>query len=312
MAMLSNAFHSFGATGNREDLSDLISLISPKDTPFYDTIGSAPVKGTYSEWQTDDLAAANSDNANLEGETFTAAALTPTKRYGNYSVISLKQYTVTETQEVVAKAGRSSEKGYHRVAKIAELKRDMETMLFWYGTAASAGAGSTTVPRRMSNVHFWTVNVTAHTGASGIAAGTSLATTLTGTTITEAQFNDVVQKIWADGGKPNAVYVNGTIKRVISGWGTSTSRVWDGSKKITNAVDVYDGDFATLEIKKDMFVASSVGYILEEAKWKKGILIPMGEIPLARRGLGYDVMLRQQWTLIAQNPTANGLFTSAA
>jgi len=310
--MLANAFHAFGATGNREDLSDLISLISPKDTPFYDTIGSTPVKGTYSEWQTDELAAPNADNANLEGETFTAAALTPTKRYGNYSVISLKQYTVTETQEVVAKAGRSSERQFQRVKKIAELKRDMETMLFWYGTAASAGAGSSTVPRRMSNVHFWTVNVTAHTGVSGIAAGTSLATTLTGATITESQFNDVVQKIWADGGKPNAVYVNGAIKRVISGWGTSTSRVWDGSKKITNAVDVYEGDFATLELKKDMNIASSIGYILEEAKWKKGILIPVGEIPLAQRGLGYDTMIRQQWTLIAQNPTANGLFTSGA
>jgi len=311
MAMLTNAFNAFGATGNREDLSDLLSDISPKDTPFYDTIGSSPVAGTYTEWQTDALGAANADNAGLEGETFSADAVQPTKRYGNYCVISTKEFTVTETQEVVNKAGRGSEKAYQKIKAMAELKRDMETMLFHVGTAASAGAGSTTVARRMSNVFHWIQAVTAHTGVSGAPGGTGLGVNLTGVTILESQLNDIVQKIWADGGKPNAVYVNGTLKRTISGWGTSTSRVWDGSKKVTNVVDIYEGDFATLEIKKDMFLPSSVGFILEEAKWKKGILIPVGEVPLARRGLGYDTMIRQSWTLKALNPTANGMFISA-
>lgn len=311
MAMLTNAFHVFGATGNREDLSDLISNISPKDTPLYDTLGTAPANSTYVEWQTDALATPNADNAQLEGETFGADALTPTKRYGNYCVISTKEFTVTETQEVVNKAGRGSEVAYQKVKALAEIKRDMETMLLHVGTAASAGAGSTTVPRRMSNVWHWVQAVTAHSGVSGVGGGTALGVNATGATITESQFNDIVQKIWADGGKPNAVYVGGGLKRTISGWGTSTSRVWDGSKKITNAVDVYEGDFATLNVKKDMFIASSLGLILEEAKWKKAILIPMGEIPLARRGLGYDKMIRQQWTIIAQNPTANGMFYAA-
>lgn len=312
MTMLTNAFNAFGATGNREDLSDLLSDISPKDTPFYDTIGSSPVAGTYTEWQTDALAATNSDNAALEGETFSADALSPTKRYGNYCVNSTKEFTITETQEVVSHAGRGSERARYKVKALAELKRDMETMLFHIGTAASAGAGSTTVPRRMSNVFHWLQAVTAHSGTSGAPGATAIGVDATGTTITESALNDIVQKIWSDGGKPNSVYVNGTLKRTISGWGTSTSRVWDGSKKVTNVVDIYEGDFATLEMKKDMFLASSVGFILEEAKWKKGILIPVGEVPLARRGLGYDTMIRQSWTLKALNPTANGMFYSAA
>lgn len=310
MTLLSNAFHTFGATGNREDLTNIISMISPKDTPLYDALGSAAAKGTYHEWQTDKLADANVDNATLEGDTFTAAARTPTTRYGNYTQIFTKQFTVTETQEAVAKAGRSSELAYQKAKAMAELKLDFEGKLFTYGTAASAGAGSTTVGRRFSNVHFWTVKVTAHTGNSGIDS-TSLAT-MTGLAITEGQFNADVQKIWEDGGRPNALYVGGGLKRTISGWGTSTSRVWTGEKKITNVVDVYEGDFNTFEIKKDMHVASSIGYMLEEPKWKKAVLIPVGEVPIAKTGLGTNCLLRTEWTLECLNPTANGLFLSSS
>lgn len=313
MALLSNAFHSFQATGNREDLTNLLSIISPKDTALYDALGSGnPLNGVYHEWQTDTLAAANADNAALEGETFTPSALTPTNRYGNYAVISLKQFRVTEIQEKVAKAGRGSEISHQKAKALAEIKNDFEAMLVTHGTAASAGAGSTTVPRRMSNVWFWTLKVTAHSGASGINTGTDIATTLTGTTITEGAFNDIVQDIWADGGRPNAVYVNGTLKRLITGWGTSTSRVWDGSKKITNVVDVYEGDFTTLEMKKERQIASSLGLILQESMWKKSVMIPIGEVEIARTGLAENKMLRQVWTIEARNPSANGVFISAA
>lgn len=34
MALETNAFNSFGAVGNREDLSDVIHNIAPTETPF--------------------------------------------------------------------------------------------------------------------------------------------------------------------------------------------------------------------------------------------------------------------------------------
>ena len=312
MTLATNAFHTFGATGNREDLTDIISMITPTDTPLYDAMGAAnPIKATYHEWQTDELAAANSNNTVVEGNVYSPDALTPTNRYGNYVVISEKTGRVTDTQEVVSKGGRTSEMSYQKSKKLMELKRDMEKMLVFHGTAASAGAGSTTVPRRMSNVWFWTINTTAHSGTSGIAAGTNIATTLTGDSTTEQQFNDIVQNIWADGGMPNSVYVNGTLKRLISGWGTSTSRVWRGATTITNKVDVYEGDFATLELKKERFIASSLGLILEDDKWKKGFLIPAHEIQIGKTAAAKDFMYQAEWTIEARNPTANGAFISA-
>lgn len=310
MAMLTNAFNVFGATGNREDLTDILEVISPKEAPLYDAMGTAPCKGVYHEWQTDSLAAANSENAAVEGETFGADAVTPTGRLGNYCQICTKEFTITETQEVVAKAARSSEVYYQKAKALAELKRDFEAILFNYNGSASGNAGTTTVPRRMRNVHSWVIGVTGSTGYSGVSS-TWISAVMTGAaSIAEGTFNLILQDIWDEGGRPNAVYVNGHLKRLISGWGTSTSRVHDGSKKISNVVDVYEGDFSTVELKKDRYAASSIGYILDESLWKKSILIPAGEIPLARRGLGYDKMIRQQWTIEARNPSGNGLFIS--
>lgn len=314
MALVTNAFHSFQATGNREDLTDLLSIITPREAPMYDAMGATTAKGTYHEWQTDELPAANADNAGLEGDTFSAAATTPTKRYGNYVVISLRQKAVTEIQEVVSKAGRASEVAYQKSNSLAALKRDFEAMLFNYGTGASAGAGSSTVARRMSNVHYWILNCTGVTGYSGlgtVAIATSIAINLTGLSIVEDTFNLIMQDIWDEGGRPNACYLNGSLKRKVSGWGTSTSRVWSGEKKITNAVDVYEGDFATLELKKERHCASSIGYFIDESLWKKAILLPVGEVDIGKTGMATPLMLRQAWTIEARNPSGNGLFISS-
>lgn len=311
MALVSNAFHSFQATGNREDLTDILTIITPKEAPLYDAMGSTSCKGTYHEWQADKLPGTNVDNAALEGETWAADATTPTLRYGNYVQISTKQLAVTEIQEVVAKAGRGSEVGYQKANALASLKRDFEAILFNYGTAASGGAGSSTVARRMRNVHSWAINVTGNTGYSGLASAIRISENLTGTTITETVFNLILQDIWDEGGRPNAVYVNGALKRLVSGWGTSTSRVWNGEKKITNAIDVYEGDFSTVELKKDRHVGSSLGYILDESLWKKSILLPVGEVNIGKTGMATPLYMRQAWTIEARNPSGNGAFVSA-
>lgn len=312
MALVTNAFHAFQASGNREDLTDILTVITPKEAPLYDAMGAgAPAKATVHTWQTDTLPGVNADNAVLEGETWAADATTPTSTLSNWVQISTKQFAVTEIQEVVAKAGRGSEIGYQKAKALAALKRDFEAILFNFGTAASGGAGSTTVARRMRNVHSWAINVTGNTGYSGLASAIRISENLTGTTITETVFNLILQDIWDEGGRPNAVYVNGGLKRLVSGWGTSTSRTWDGSKKITNAVDVYEGDFSTVELKKDRHVGSSLGYILDESMWKKSVMLPVGEVNIGKTGMASPIYLRQAWTIEARNPSGNGVFVSA-
>ena len=59
-----------GASGvgrhNREDLSDMITNISPTETPFLSSIGSSKATNVYHEWLTHSLAAAVTTTA-VEG-----------------------------------------------------------------------------------------------------------------------------------------------------------------------------------------------------------------------------------------------------
>jgi hypothetical protein len=287
---------------------------------MFDAMGTVKANATLHEWQTDKLAAA-ATNAALEGDIFTnlVAARTPTDRLSNRTQIFTKAFTITDTQEIVNKAGRGKESAYQLAKAGAEIKRDYEFRIFDYDGSATGVAGSTTRARQMRTLHGWIADVTACTGVSGV--GGTLVTGLTragilsasatGAQIAESTFNEILQAVWNEGGRPNAVYVGGALGRLLAGWATSTSRVWDGSKKVTNAIPVYESMFGTLEVKLDHHTASSFGYLVDEKLWKKSVLKPTGLKSLASRGLGDDFLLWSEWTIEARNPSGNGMFISA-
>ena len=67
MAITTNTFTSFDAKGIREQLSDVISSISPEEVPLQSNLGSVNVSNTYFEWQTDSLNAV-SKTARADGD----------------------------------------------------------------------------------------------------------------------------------------------------------------------------------------------------------------------------------------------------
>lgn len=58
MAVVTNTFTTYAAIGQREDLSDVIDMISPTDTPFYSMLKKSKCSARFFEWQTDALAGA--------------------------------------------------------------------------------------------------------------------------------------------------------------------------------------------------------------------------------------------------------------
>ena len=144
MALPTNTFATYSAVGNREDLSDMIYRIDPTDTPFMSAIEKAKASAVNHEWQTQALAAANTANAQLEGDDATADATTPTVRLGNICQISRKVPQVSGTQQAVEHAGRDNEMAYQEMLKGLELKRDMESI--W--SAPTRPRTPATSPRR--------------------------------------------------------------------------------------------------------------------------------------------------------------------
>jgi len=142
MTVQTNAFGTFAAIGNREDLTNVIYNISPTDTPFMSAIGKSKAKATKHEWQTDSLASASTTNAQIEGDVVVGTASTATVRLSNICQISSKDVVVTGTQEVVDKAGRDSELARQKVLKTISLKQDLETRIIGnYASVAESSEG---------------------------------------------------------------------------------------------------------------------------------------------------------------------------
>ena len=86
MAKVTNAFDTYSATSDREDLSNIIYNISPMQTPFMSSIGKRSIKNVVFDWQTEALASPVS-TGELEGFELSRAAAVATTRVSNVAMI---------------------------------------------------------------------------------------------------------------------------------------------------------------------------------------------------------------------------------
>ena len=171
MAKLANTFTTTDATGNREELSDVVSRVAPEDTPIYSMIAKETTRSTHPEWEIDDLAAPG-ENVNREGDEFDYDAIDAPERVGNYTQIFRKTWAVSETQEAVDNAGRIEKIRHQKLKKGIEVRKDIEFAVL--GNNASAAAD----PRRMGSLASW-YETNVSRGALGANGGFARATGLT-------------------------------------------------------------------------------------------------------------------------------------
>jgi len=143
MAQPANTFDRYDVNSSvREDLIDKIFNTSPEETPVVSGLGKSTASNTYHEWQRDALAAANKDNALIDGDDFAGTAATGTERIGNYCQIFSKQPVVSRRADIVNKAGQKTAMAYQTAKMMKEMKRDMEAAVL-SSNVALAGNSST-------------------------------------------------------------------------------------------------------------------------------------------------------------------------
>jgi len=285
--------------GNRlEDVMRAVVQMSPTDTPFMSGIGKTKASNTLHEWPEDTLAT-RSDNAVIEGTSYSYGTRTAPSRVNNFTQIFEKTFHVSSTERWVKGAGVDDQKAYQKQKAMLEIANDIEHALL----RGSKASGNATVARRLAGaINFVTTNATA------VASGTKL---------TESFFNGLAELCWTQGGNPDEVYVGARLKRIISSYtagGTKNTELDD--KRLTNAVDVYESDFGLVKIFKarDMVtgaVAESL-LMIENKKFKMAIGEPIREIPdVAQDGHGTKGVIRGELTLEAlaerHNAKATGL-----
>ena len=310
MALPTNTFSTYAAIGNREDLSDVIYRIDPTDTPFMTACEREKATAVNHEWQTQALAAVDTNNAVLEGDDATTDAATPTVRLGNICQISDKVARVTGTQRAVEAAGRDDELAYQEMLKGLELKRDMESILVGTNQAKVTGGASTA--RKAASVLSW-IKTNTSKGASGVdpaaADGTGSRTDGTQRAFTEANLKTVLQSIWNAGGKPDTIMVGGFNKQVFSTFtGRATPMEDTKAKKIVASVDFYESDFGKLAVTPNRFMRARDALVLQTEMWAVAYLNGrrMVSTPLAKTGDSDQRQILSEYTLVARNEKASG------
>jgi hypothetical protein len=297
--------------GNRND------NISPVDVPFQSNIGRDKATQTFTEWQTDALAAAVSTNAQLEGDDVAATAdsRSATNRVGNYTQISRKVIMVTGTLLSSDTAGFRNKKAYELAKAANELKRDMETTLTGVQTAT---VGNNTVARKTAGLGAWIItNYIAGGGTAGTAPAMSsssdgypatAAVAGTARTNTETVLKSALQKVWTQGGSPDFVMCGPVNKVLISGFTGIATRYRDApagkQAQIIGAADVYVSDFGTVNIVPNRFQPEANVYVIDKSMAAVSYLRPFQSMPLAKTGDAEKSMLIVEYALKVKNQKA--------
>ena len=315
MSAITNTYTRFDAKGVREDLSNVIYQISPEDTPFMSNIGRENVRNTFYEWQTDDLAAAITTNAQIEGDDITSfTAATPTVRLGNYTQISRKDVIISGTLESVDKAGRRSELSYQMAKKSAELKRDMETTML---ANQAAAAGSTSSARKSGALlAFLKTNTNIGSGGGDPSyttvpdAARTDATTTNLRSFSETLLKDVIQQVWTEGGTPSMVMAGPVNKQNLSKMAGIAAQRYNatGAKPSTiiGAADIYVSDFGNVTIVPNRFQRERDVFVLDTSYASVAFLRPFQTVELAKTGDAEKRMLLCEWGLKIKNEKAHG------
>ena len=284
---------STNVVGNREQITDDLTLLEPETTPILSMAKKSKASATFPEWQMDDLKEVSFNGVN-EGEDVSVFENKAANRarQGNYIQKFRQPWMVSDIQELVATAGVTSEVARSESKALREIKRDIESAL---GSdqemQADNGGGS---PYKLRGLGKWiqstaqAINPVAEryrTPAASIDA-TAMAS------VTEDTINGVLESRYTQvGSAGDKMYLiaGPKLKRAITDFSRasdSTYRVTEqaGDNKITLNVKQYEGDFGTVYIVPSMFVGRTSDSDSTAASLRRGYLLTndLIEVPVLK------------------------------
>jgi hypothetical protein len=313
---------------NREDLTDVLSILAPEETPILSSASKEKASSTFVEWTVDGLAAPSTAGIS-EGADVTAFTdkFASRARLGNRVQKFRRDYMVSDLQEAVDSVG-PAKIAQAEAKAIRELKRDVEATIS--GTQASStedGAGTANVLRGLGN---WI-----DSSASDIPAAyrtNSNAVQSGGSTLTETAFNEMITGIFEEtGNTSNLMLIADTVlRRQISDYarfgvdsvandssvGVRQVNYDGGSSEIKLSVDLYQSDHGIVSIVNMNPDCSpdttnkDVGYLLNPEYYGIHELIPMGSTRLPNLGGGERGFVDCALTLGVYHPAAHGKVTT--
>jgi hypothetical protein len=323
-----NTTNTGSAVSNREDLTDVLSILAPEETPILSSLNKQKANATFVEWTVDSLAApvTSGIREGADVTTFTDK-FAGRARLGNYVQKFRRDFQVSDLQEAVDSVG-PAKIAQAEAKSIRELKRDIEATLASANDRAVEDGSSTAYALR--GLGDWLDSA----GPADVPAGfrTPAASIYTAAEAGSAEFgeealNDIITSIFEQTGSTNDLMLiaDTGLRRVIADFartsGSSDNSVRNvnydgGSGQITLRVDMYESDHGMVSIVNGNpscmpnfggSTANSSGYLINPEYAGIHELIALGSTRLPNQGGGERGYVDCALTLGVYHPQAHGL-----
>jgi len=261
---------SYNVTGQAEDVSNIISSISPTATPFQSMIKTEKVHARTFEWLEDSLRTAT-NTALVEGASSSTTAIgQPTARSNTTQIIG-ESFAVSATSDAIKTYGRAQQTAYALAKTLKVLKLDLEVSMCGVSQAAVTGDASTA--RKMASIDQQ-ISTTVDAGNSATDA------------LTEAKILELGQTLYTAGSEPSVLMIKPADSTIIAGFASSSNRQRDIADKSTlvNTIDVLVTAFGQYKVVLNRSQTTDQAYLIDPSMFKQATLRPFTRTLLAKTG----------------------------
>lgn len=311
------------AVSNREDLTDILTILAPEETPVLSSASKSKANATFVEWTVDSLSAPVTTGV-AEGADVTSFTdkFSGRARLGNYVQKFRRDFMVSDLQNAVDSVG-PAKIAQAEAKAVREIKRDVEaTLCSANDRSAEDGAGTVYSLRGLGD---WIDSA----GPSDVPSAfrTPAGSIHSSGALTESGFNDLITSIYRVTGSTNnlTLVADTALRRVISDYARTsgdTDAVYRqvtqaaDSKTIKLSVEMYESDHGMVSIVNmnpdcaPDTVNKDTGYLINPDYYGVAELIGLGSTRLPNLGGGERGYVDTTLTLLVNHPGAHGKITA--
>ena len=285
-------FTTYDQIGIKEDVSSIITNISPTATPFTTLIKQEKCSARVFEWQEDTIRAGGA-NAQVEGHTFSAGTISPTTMRTNNTQVLSETFEVTATADAIALYGRAKETAYQLSKVLKSIKKDLEYAYVGVDNAAVTGTSSAACEMASATQQI----------STSVSQGTAA--------LTEAKLLELHEDCYNNGSDPSVLLIKPADATVVSNFAASSGRTrdFDTGTALVNVIDLYVSSFGELRVTLSREQLSTHAFLIDPAMWRSVVLRPFTRELLAKTSDADTHAVVGEYSLKHMNFSADGMIT---
>ena len=270
---MANEYTTYSQVGKKEDVSDIITDITPFDTPAFTLFKQEKVNARTFSWLEDALAS-TAVNAQLEGADATNQALTDATERTNQTQILSKTFAISATADAVATYGRARESAHQLAKALKEIKRDLERAMVGEAGVTSVNTDNTTARKMKSVIDQTSTTIDA------------TASVYSGTALDEDMLLDAGQVAYDNGSDVDTFMIKPADARIVSGFSASSGRNREiaDSKTLVNAIDLYVSPYGEYKVVLNRHMKTDTALLIDPSMFRTCVLRPITRELLAKNG----------------------------